>query len=66
MINKRDIKKVSYVVITSDFFHYGHFNAIKFAKSISEYLICGVLTTKNIIPKRKEPLTTLEERKEFL
>jgi phosphohistidine swiveling domain-containing protein len=63
----KNFKKIAYLSVASDFFHFGHFQAIKFAKSISEYLVCGVLSSKDTIPERgARPLSTLEERKEFL
>ena len=43
-LNKSKIKKIAYSGVVGDLFHYGHLHSLQFAKSISDYSICGVFT----------------------
>ena len=65
MINK-DIKKVVYMCLVGDLFHYGHLAALKFAKSLGDYLICGVLSNEAVKLYRRNSLINLEQRKEVI
>ena len=62
-INKASIKKISYSSIVGDLFHYGHLHSIKFAKSISDLNVCGVVTDKVAEETRAKPIANLKERK---
>lgn len=59
--------KVAYVFVISDFLHYGILGLINKARSISDILICGVLSDEASRFVRGElPLSTLDERKNVL
>ncbi len=62
-LKKSTIKKIAYIGIVGDLFHYGHLQSIKFAKSIADYLICGVLTDNAVEKYRTKPIANLQERK---
>src|SRR3989338_6812352 len=57
------IKKVVYSAVTADLFHYGHLRALKFARNLGDYYICGVLTDEVVQSYRRKPIADLEERK---
>jgi len=57
------IKKIAYLGVVCDLFHYGHLQAIEFAKSISDELICGVFTDKCVEEYRLRPVANFEERR---
>ncbi len=62
-IKKTSLKRIAYLPIVGDLFHYGHLHAINFAKSISDYLVCGVLTDEAAEEIRVRPIANLKERK---
>ena len=61
--NKKDIKRIAYSGVVADLFHYGHLHSLEFAKSISDYNICGVLTDEAVEKYRTKPIANFEERK---
>jgi len=67
-VHKRDepIKRISYSGVVADLFHYGHLHSIRFAQSLSDYNICGILTDEAVEEYRIKPLANLEERKAIL
>ncbi len=62
-IKKGSISKIAYLGVVGDLFHYGHLRSIMFAKSISDYLICGVFTDELVESYRSKPVANLSERK---
>ena len=46
MEKTNSIKTVVYSVTVGDLFHYGHLSALKFASSLGDFYICGVLTNE--------------------
>jgi glutamine kinase len=62
-LSKSSIKKISYIGVVGDLFHYGHLNSIQFAKSISDLNIMGILTDKAVEEYRTKPISNLKERK---
>lgn len=62
-IKKSRIRKITYSGVVLDLFHYGHLHSLQFAKSISDYNICGVLTDKAVEEYRARPIANLNERK---
>ncbi|UCD03749.1 MAG: adenylyltransferase/cytidyltransferase family protein [Candidatus Woesearchaeota archaeon] len=62
-LKKVDIKKIAYLGIVGDLFHYGHLQTILFAKSIVDYVVCGILTDEAVKEYRGEPISNLKERK---
>jgi cytidyltransferase-like protein len=62
-INSSPIKKISYMGVVGDLFHYGHLQSVQFAKSISDYCIAGVFTDKAVEEYRIKPIANLKERK---
>ena len=65
-VKKTAIKKIAYSGVVADLFHYGHLKSIQFAKSISDYNICGVLTDKAVEDYRSKPIANLKERKAII
>ncbi|MCK5282796.1 MAG: adenylyltransferase/cytidyltransferase family protein [Nanoarchaeota archaeon] len=65
-INKASIKKIAYSGTVADLFHYGHLRSIQFAKSISDYSVCGVLTDKAVEKNRAKPIANFKERKAII
>lgn len=59
-------KKIAYIGVVGDLFHYGHLQSIKFAKSLADHLICGVFTDKAVEEYRTKPIADLSERKAVL
>ena len=57
------IQKIAYLGVVCDLFHYGHLRSIQFAKSISDFLICGVFTDEAVEKYRVKPVANHEERK---
>ncbi|MBT4804623.1 NTP transferase domain-containing protein [Candidatus Woesearchaeota archaeon] len=62
-IKKSGIKRISYVGVVGDLFHYGHLQSIQFAKSVSDYNIIGVFTDEAVEEYRVKPISNLKERK---
>ena len=65
-ITNSPIKKIAYLGVVGDLFHYGHLNSIKFAKSVADYLICGVITDEGVEKYRMKPIANLQERKAII
>jgi len=65
-VKKAAIKKIAYSGVVADLFHYGHLKSIQFAKSISDYNICGILTDKAVEDYRTKPIANLKERKAII
>ena len=65
-LNKSGIKKISYRPLVADLFHYGHLHSIQYAKSISDYCICGILTDEAAEKFRTKPISNLQERKAII
>ena len=61
--NNSGIKRIAYIGVVADLFHYGHLRSIQFAKSQADYLICGVFTDEAVESYRVKPIANLEERK---
>lgn len=59
----KEIKKIVYTCVVADLFHHGHLKALKFAKSLGDYLICGVLTDEAVQSYRRKSITSFDERK---
>ena len=57
------VRKIAYIGVVCDLFHYGHLRSIQFAKSISDYLVCGVFTDEVVEGYRVKPMANYEERK---
>lgn len=62
-VKKTGIKKIAYNGVVADLFHYGHLQSIKFAKSISDYCICGIFTDEAVEEYRVKPVANLQERR---
>lgn len=62
-LKRKTVKKIAYSGVVGDLFHYGHLHSIEFAKSISDYNICGVFTDKAVEAYRAKPIANLKERK---
>ena len=56
------VQRIAYLGVVCDLFHYGHLRSIQFAKSISDYLICGVFTDEAVEGYRVKPVASYEER----
>ncbi len=65
-LKKSQIKRISYIGVVADLFHYGHLNSIKFAKSVSDHLICGVFTDEAVEEYRIKPISNTKERKKII
>ena len=55
--------RIAYINVVGDLFHYGHLQSILFAKSISDKVICGVMTDEVVESYRIKPIANLHERK---
>lgn len=62
-VNKAKIKRISYIGVVADLFHYGHLHSILFAKSISDRVVCGIFTDEAVEEYRIKPIANFEERK---
>lgn len=65
-VDKSIIKTIAYSGVVGDLFHYGHLHSIKFANSLADYNIVGVLTDKAVEEYRIKPLSNLKERKAII
>ena len=63
---EKEVKKVVYTCVVGDLFHHGHLKALKFARSLGDYLICGVLTDEIVKSYRREPVINFENRKTII
>jgi len=54
--------KIAYTVVISDLFHYGHLQLLMAAASISDKLICGVLTDDVVAQSGSPPISDFHER----
>ncbi len=61
-IEPKTVQKISYIGVVADLFHYGHLQSIQFAKSLSDYAICGVFTDEATQSYRAKPICNIEER----
>jgi cytidyltransferase-like protein len=61
-----EIRKVVYSPIVADLFHYGHLQSLKFAQSLGDYHICGVLTDEAVESYRRQPIANLAEREAII
>ena len=61
-VKKPKIKRISYIGVVGDLFHYGHLQSIKFAKSQGDILVCGVFTNEAVEEYRRKPVANYEER----
>src|SRR3989344_465512 len=60
----KEIKTIVYSGTLGDLlFHYGHLKSLKFASSLGDYYVCGVLTSEAAKTYRNEPLVELDKRK---
>ena len=57
-VSKSVIKRIAYIGVVADLFHYGHLQSIQFAQSVSDYVVVGVFTDKAV--------TNLTERKSVI
>jgi len=55
-------KIVVYAFQAADLLHFGHLNALRQAKKLGDYLICGVLTDEAIMVYKREPVIPFRER----
>ena len=62
-MNELGVKRVAYIGVVADLFHYGHLRSIQFAKSQADYLVCGIFTDEAVEEYRAKPIANLEERK---
>jgi len=58
--------KVIYSPAVADLFHYGHLQSLKFAQSLGDYHICGVLTDEAVESYRRKPISNLTEREAII
>ncbi|MAG78162.1 hypothetical protein CL616_02225, partial [archaeon] len=65
-MDKKNIKKIVYTGVVLDLFHYGHLQLLKFANSLGDYHVCGILTDEAVKSYRGNTICSLEERKEVL
>ncbi|MFA5142320.1 MAG: PEP-utilizing enzyme [Candidatus Woesearchaeota archaeon] len=61
-IDKSNIKRIAYSGVVGDLFHYGHLQSLKFAKSISDFNVCGVLVDSAVAQHKVAPICRFEER----
>lgn len=62
-LSKAKLRRVSYIGVVGDLFHYGHLQSIKFAKSQGDFLICGVFTDEAVEEYRRKPVANYDERR---
>jgi len=62
-VTPRPIKRVAYSFVVGDLFHYGHLQALEFAKKQCDYNVVGVLTDNVVEGYRFRPIANLKERK---
>lgn len=61
-IDTSNIKRIAYSGVVGDLFHYGHLQSLKFAKSISDFNVCGVLVDSAVAQHKVAPICRFEER----
>jgi len=66
MMHHKTVKKVVYTSIVADLFHYGHLQLLQVAKSLGDYLICGILTDAAVESYRRKPIANLTERRSIV
>ncbi|MEK6935084.1 MAG: PEP/pyruvate-binding domain-containing protein [Nanoarchaeota archaeon] len=49
MVEASKIRKIAYSTIATDFFHFGHLRALKFAQNQADFHVCSILTDESII-----------------
>jgi len=59
---KKGFKKVVYTVVVGDLFHFGHLKFLHFARSLGDYLICGVMSDDAAEAHMRRPIANLEDR----
>lgn len=65
-IERGEIRKIVYSPAVADLFHYGHLQILKFAQSLGDYHICGVLTDEAVESYRRKPISNLTEREAII
>lgn len=66
MKNTGKIKRIVYVPIVADLFHYGHLQILEYSKKIGDYTVCGLLTDEGVLTYRQPAITNFKERKAVL
>lgn len=59
-------KKIIYSSMMADLLHYGHLQSLKYAKSLGDYHICGVLSDEASVDWWGNVLTNYNERKSVI
>ena len=62
-VKKSKINCITYSGVVGDLFHYGHLQSIKFAKSLGDLNVVGVITDEAVENYRARPIANLKERK---
>ena len=62
-LEKSTVKRIAYLGLVGDLFHYGHLHSIKFAHANADFTVCGVFTDKAVEEYRVTPIANLQERK---
>jgi len=62
-VRKNRISRITYSGVVGDLFHYGHLQSIRFAKSLGDLNIVGVITDEAVEQYRSKPIANLKERK---
>ena len=51
-----------YVDMVADLFHYGHIGLLRQARALGDYLLVGVHADDTVLPHKRKPIMTMEER----
>ena len=51
-----------YVDMVADLFHYGHIGLLRQARALGDYLLVGVHADDAVLPHKRKPIMTMEER----
>ncbi len=51
-----------YADMVADLFHYGHMRFLKRARALGDYLLVGICADNVLVPYKREPILTMEER----